>query len=196
VVKISDFKTKGFTLIELLVVISIIALLAALALPALSNLQTQGQMTQILSNGRQLQIATQTMTSDNLIGGGPYNWTSSNSVPVSGVKAFKELLISGNYLTEKDIARFFKAPGTSNAWKVYAVCDADPDDAILFATANFNGPNSPLLNVPPFGKKGVILIHKGGNAVILKGDQLTNSAFSNSVGVLGKSAGGGGILSE
>ncbi len=195
--KISDIKSEGFTLIELLVVISIIALLAALALPALSNLQTHAQMTQTLSNGRQLQIATQSLTSDNLIAGGPYNWTSSNSVSLpGGVTAFKELLISGNYLTEKDIARLFKAPGTSNAWKVYSVCDADPDDSILFATANFDAPNSPPLNVPPFGKKGVVLIHKGGNSVILKGDQLTNSAFSNSVGVIGKNAGGGGVLPE
>jgi prepilin-type N-terminal cleavage/methylation domain-containing protein len=186
---------RGFTLIELLVVISIIALLATLALPALSNMQLQGQMTQTMSNGRQLQMATQAMTFDNFATGGPYNWTASNSIALpGGVNAFKELLISGNYLTANDIARLFKAPGTLAAWKIYAVCDADPDDAILFATANFSAPGSPPLNIPPYGKKGVILIHKGGNALILKGDQLTHPAFSNHIGVIGTNAGGGGVL--
>lgn len=188
-------KDKGFTLIELLVVISIIAILAALALPALSNMQIQGQMTQTMSNGRQLQIATQAMTIDNLAAGGPFNWTASNSIALpGGVKAFTDLLVSGKYVSAKDVIRLFKAPGTSKAWKIYAVCDADPDDAILFATANFNGPNSPPQDVPPYGKKGVVIIHKGGNAIILKGEQITNPALSSSVGVIATNAGGGGIL--
>lgn len=190
-----EAKSGGFTLMELLVVISIIALLATLTLPALSSLQTQGQMTQTLSNGRQLYAATQAMTFDNFATGGPYNWTALHSTALpGGLKAFQELLIAGNYLTEKDVARLFKAPGTSTAWKVYAVCDADPDDAILFATANFNAPDSPPLSVPPYGKKGVILIHKSGNALILKGNQLTHREFSSQIGVIGTQAGGGGVL--
>ena len=88
----------------------------------------------------------------------------------------------------------FKAPGTSSAWKVYAVCDADPADSILFATANFNGTNSLPSNIPPYGQHGVVIIHKGGDALILKGSQLVNLASSSNVGEIATNAGGGGIL--
>ena len=57
-------RSDGFTLIELLVVVAIIALLTSLALPNILKVLAKGQMTQTLSNGNQLYMATQSMAMD------------------------------------------------------------------------------------------------------------------------------------
>lgn len=55
----------AFTLIELLVVISIIALLVSLLLPALSSAREAAEMTQSLSNLRQLQVGMHAYAGEN-----------------------------------------------------------------------------------------------------------------------------------
>jgi prepilin-type N-terminal cleavage/methylation domain-containing protein len=55
---------RGFTLIELLVVMAVVAILASIALPFFNTIQEKAQITQDLSNLRQLGIATQTYLND------------------------------------------------------------------------------------------------------------------------------------
>ena len=182
---------RGFTLIELLVVISIIAILASLAVPAVISAMTRGQLIQTVSNGRELQQITMsadldaTTTGDTNIISWPGNTT--NSFPV-WVVTLTNATLDGNTL-----AKLFSAPGVSASWTatgpnvsaftVYSVSDTSTPNTIFLTTQNWtansgtNGTGTLSNTGLPYGQKGFVVVHQGGDAASYSSQQATNSSF-------------------
>jgi len=176
---------RAFTLIELLVVISIIAILAALALPAITGALARGQITQSMSNARQIYISTfqmaldgQTTGDTNLgwpgdMGGSWANWANS--------------LVGGKYMSAVDFAKMLNAPGvargtntppgtpTPSALTVYNVGEASPMSAAFITTANFTYGQPINPTNKPFGEKGFVVFRKGGDGAVFQAGQATNT---------------------
>ena len=185
----------AFTLIELLVVISIIAILASLAIPAVTGALARGQMTQTLSNLKQLHLVAQTMALDatttgdtNLgwpgdLGAGSPSWSIwvSNAVP--------------NYIKTNDMAKLLSAPGITvaanaslgglspgvvggRAVLLYRVSETNDNNTVLFTSSNFTNaapPVAPAANALPYGDKGFVVFRKGGDGAVLQARQATNT---------------------
>jgi prepilin-type N-terminal cleavage/methylation domain-containing protein len=174
---------RAFTLIELLVVISIIAILASLAIPAIGNALTRAQLTQTLSNCRQLALASFALsqeavsTGDTTILGFPGNNTFT--------KWAEELTNAG--LSSNDILKLITASGITNkAWpptmagsalNAYQVVDSSPPDMIFLTTKNWDAfsPSPLSATAIPYGDKGFVAFRKGGDGAIYKANQATNT---------------------
>ena len=194
-------RLKGFTLIELLVVISIIAILASLAIPAVTGALSRGQMTQTLSNMKQLQLVAQTMALD-------ATTTGDTNVGWPGDMASKtwQGWISNavpGYMKTNDMVKLLSAPGitvppnanladlkagggaTGRAIVLYLVSETNNNNAVLFSTANFTNTISggePLQSSSlPYGDKGFVLFRKGGEGAVLQARQVGRT-FTNVIG--------------
>lgn len=181
---------QAFTLIELLVVISIIAILASLSIPAVTGALTRGQMTQTLSNARQLHLQTQTMTIDTTTTGFGWSWTSEGTNPGT-LSGFCGALITNNYLTATELRKIFTAPGVNPpasgsafeagnvAFKVMQTKDSDPSENVFVVTKNWSS-GGLQGESQPYGSKGFVLMRKGGD-----GSVFTRSADAISPNVIG-----------
>ena len=173
--------------------ISFTAFLFLLLLPALPFPPSRAPITFTLSKGRQIFIAMHYLAQ------GGFSVDKASERPhltdySSSTSVFTNLVGSGILKTDYS---YFAAPGLkvykgtnaalftaeNNAWCVVAdVKDSDSDQMPLLFTRNlkldslaeFNGVEQ-LSDDPPFGRKCVLVIFKGGAAMVLKPDALAST---------------------
>jgi len=200
-------RLHSFTLIELLVVISIIAILAAVLTPAVTDALTRGKMTGTMNNGRSIYLSLFARSTEDAVfqSGSPFPKSTTEAPPgdsmafANSTDYFKWVVTSG--VMSVDFS-FFSAPNITpcksreaanftdgnNAWCVTAdESESTPDGAALLFTRNLiiNRLNDNLVGAlsekDPFGKKGVVVVTKGGSSMVIKENYLTNNF--NAVGV-------------
>lgn len=194
-------KKRGFTLIELLVVIAIIAILAAVLTPTVTDALTRGKMTGTLANGRSIHQALFAKDIDDPIfqTGSPYPKSSGSGSFATSTLFWRNVVTAG--IMRVDFS-FFSAPGitplkgtnaslfveANNAWCITAdITDASVDTTPLIFTRNLNinalNQNaafdyaSQITENPPFGRKGLPTVLKGGSGVVFKPDNINNNFF-------------------
>ena len=182
--------STAFTLIELLVVISIIGILAALALPAITGALVRGQMTQTLSNMKQLHLATQQMALDGLTtGDANLAWPGDMATP--SFASWASGLVGGAYLTTNDFAKLNSAAGkvappgaiptaAQSALIAYQVKESSEGSTVFLSTANFDysGGGAALdATLKPYGNKGFVIFHKAGDGAVFLPQQATNTTL-------------------
>ena len=184
-------KLTAFTLIELLVVISIIAVLASLALPAITGALTRGQMTQSVSNMKQLQLVAQQIALDGSTTGDT-NLAWPGDLPTKSWASWAGIVTDNGYMTATDLAKMCTAagvtattntitsstPGSNRAVIAYQATETSDASVVIFSSSNFT--NATTLEAPsatskPYGNKGFVVFRKGGDGAVLQANQATNT---------------------
>jgi len=192
---------RGFTLIELLVVISIIAILASLAIPAVTGALSRGQMTQTLSNMKQLHLVAQTMALDaSTTGDTNVGWPGD--MPTKTWAGWVTNAVPG-YMKTNDMAKLLSAPGITvpanavlssltpgqanngRAVILYQVSETNGSTTVMFSSANFTnssqGGTALAGSSLPYGDKGYVVFRKGGDGAVLQARQV-GQTFTNIIG--------------
>jgi prepilin-type N-terminal cleavage/methylation domain-containing protein len=194
--------SSAFTLIELLVVIAIIAILAALAVPALTSALAKAQMTGTMNNARQLYLAQFQMANDGAATGDA-SLAYVGDLPATDkdtLAHYCSALTRPGYLKGGDVAKLLSAPsagltlnvvagppetvtftGGTSALKVHPLHDADSSNTIFCTTLNYVyntalGPPAPTV---PYGTKGFIVMHKGGDGAVFKTGQAQSTGWAD-----------------
>jgi prepilin-type N-terminal cleavage/methylation domain-containing protein len=184
-------RSRAFTLIELLVVIAIIGILVSLTVPAISAAVGKAQMTQTLSNMKQLHLATQQMALDGTTtGDATLTWPGDAATPSWAAWATN---LVPSYLGTNDFSKLLSAAGlprpsstavgTKNptAINLYAVGENSSGDTVFLSSINWTNGTALSPSAKPYGDKGFIVFRKAGDGAILLPKQFNNT---NVIGVV------------
>jgi prepilin-type N-terminal cleavage/methylation domain-containing protein len=209
--KIKTNKSSAFTLIELLVVIAIIAILAALAVPALTSALAKAQMNGTMNNLRQIYLAQFQMSNDGAAtGDGNLAWPGElPAADRADLQSYLNALLRNSYLKGADIPKLLTAPGATPtcvvtyatgstpdsvainagtaAIKVHGCLDGDPSNTIYATSNNYVYDTAIVAGSVPYGTKGFIVVHKGGDCAVFRAGQAVvgaggAQAFESTVG--------------
>ena len=171
-------KFAAFTLIELLVVISIIAVLASLALPAITGALVKGQITQTMSNYRQLYITSVSASLDSTASGGTNVGFPGDAGNIAG---WSNALVP-NYLPAATFGNLLSVKGLASNTVVYNATAAGNVGNVMLSTANLTGTasNATVGDRAPYFLKGAALVTVAGQAISLNS---TNTSVLNISGV-------------
>jgi hypothetical protein len=162
-----------------------------LALPAITGALVRGQMTQSVSNMKQLHLVAQQIALDGSTSGDT-NLAWPGDLPTKTWSAWSGIVTNG-YMTLADLAKMCSAPpitansnnivsgsvaGITRAVIAYQVSETNDSSVVLFSSSNFTNqatPVSPLAAGKPFGNKGFVVFRKGGDGGVLQSSQATNT---------------------
>jgi prepilin-type N-terminal cleavage/methylation domain-containing protein len=173
-------KFAAFTLIELLVVISIIAVLASLALPAITGALVKGQITQTMSNYRQLYITSQSASLDQTAAGG-----SNTGFPgeAGSIATWSNALVP-NYLSAQSFGNLLSVKGSSANTTVWDGNPSSNSSGVMLTTANLTGTSNSATvnNSAPYNLKGAAAVSVSGQAMSVVGTNVTGLTNSMNFG--------------
>jgi len=186
-----------FNFWEILVLVVVAVVLFALSLPTIGVGLRRGEFTQVLSNMKQLHLATQQMALDaTTTGDTNLGWPGDIGGTVTN---WETQLLKGGYLSTNDLILMLKvpyrnpgSPTLGECWDafwhppklptrndapmlVYAVKEADDGQVIFLSSANFtNTPAGGIFdpNSSKFPNRAVLIFRKAGDGAILQPNRL------------------------